>query len=118
MPVTVDDLRGLFLRLPDTREGLAHGTIAFYVGKKFLGRFRDDDTVFAMPVGFDERDMLITIEPEVFFTLDHYRGYPYVLIRLAETTPERLEPIVMRCWRSHAPRRVLKAFDAGKTNET
>lgn len=112
MPVTTEDMRGLFMQWPEVREGMAHGTIAFYVGKKFLGRFRDDDTVFAMPVGFDDRDMLMMIEPEVFFTMDHYRGYPYVLIRLKETTPDRLAPIVARCWRSHALRKTVKDHDA------
>ena len=111
MTVDAEDLRRLYLALPAVEESTHHGTMSFIVRKRFLGRIRDDDTVFAMRINMDERDMLLEIEPDVFFTTDHYRGYPYVLIRLAETTPERLAPLVERSWRECAPKRVVQAFD-------
>lgn len=111
MPVDADDLRRLFLALPEVTESTHHGTMSFVVKKTFLGRIRDNDTVFALRCELDERDFLIEIEPEVFFTTDHYRGYPYVLIRLGATDAERLAPLVERAWRMAAPKRLAAAYD-------
>ncbi len=110
MPVVLADDRAGFPRPPagGDRSPAPYGTMSFVVRKALLGRLRDDDTVFAMRCEPDERDFLIEIEPEVFFTTDHYRGYGYVLIRLAETDAERLAPLVERAWRhggAEAPRR-------------
>ena len=110
MPVTADDLRRLFLALPEVREATHHGTMSFVVGKRFLGRIRDDDTVFAMRCDPGDRDLLLEMEPDVFFTTDHYRGYPYVLIRLAAAEPGRLAPLVERAWREAAPKRMVAAW--------
>ena len=114
MPVTADDLRHLFLALPEVRESTHHGTMSFVVGKRFLGRIRDEDTVFALRQAIEDRDLLIEFEGDVFFTTDHYRGYPYVLIRLAATDPERLVALIERAWRDAAPKRVVAAFDRRK----
>ena len=111
MPVTADDLRRLFLALPGVQESTHHGTMSFVVGKRFLGRIRDEGTVFALPCDPGERDFLIEVEPETFFITDHYRGYAYVLVRLAATDPDRLAPLVTRAWRAAAPKRMVAAFD-------
>ncbi|MCX5515559.1 hypothetical protein C3941_07090 [Kaistia algarum] len=111
MPVDVDDLRRLFLALPGVAESTHHGTISFVVAKRFLGRLRDDDTVFAMRCDLGERGFLIEFAPDVFFITDHYRGYPYVLVRLAAANSEQLQPLVERCWRMQATRRLVAAFD-------
>lgn len=115
MPVTPDDLRRLFLALPEVRESTHHGTMSFVVGKRFLGRIRDDDTVFALRQAIEDRDLLIEFEGDVFFTTDHYRGYPYVLIRLAATDPARLAPLVERAWREAAPKRAIAAWERGRS---
>ncbi len=111
MPVTADDLRRLFLTLPGVSESTHHGTMSFVVGKRFLGRIRDEGTVFALPCDRGERDFLNELEPETFFITDHYRGYAYVLVRLAATDPDRLAPLVTRAWRAAAPKRMVAAFD-------
>lgn len=66
--------------------------------------------VFKVPI--EEREILLEAEPDTFFITDHYRGHPLVLVR-----PERFDAgwavaNLQRVWRSMAPRRVLKAFDA------
>jgi len=111
MPVDAEDLRRIYLALPGVEQSTHHGTMSFVVRKTFLGRLRDDDTVFAVRISMDERDFLIEIEPEIFFTTDHYRGYGYVLVRLGATTIERLAPLIERSWRGAAPKRLVAALD-------
>jgi len=111
MPVDVATLKQIFLALPEVREGITHGTLSFYLGKTFFGRMQDDGETFALKMDLDDRDMLIAIEPEIFFTNDHFRGYAYVLVRLPRIEAERLAPLVLKSWRYAAPKRLVKALD-------
>ncbi|MFI5411807.1 MmcQ/YjbR family DNA-binding protein [Kaistia sp. UC242_56] len=112
MPVDTDGLKQIFLALPEVREGVTHGTLSFYLGKTFFGRMQEDGSSFALKMDFGDRDMLIAVEPEIFFTTDHFRGYAYVLVRLPAIDADHLAPLVEKSWRQTAPKRILKAFDS------
>lgn len=60
-----------------------------------------------LPAGFDEREILLAADPEVFFLTDHYRGYPCVLLRLAAARGSELPEILERAWLRVAPKRLL-----------
>lgn len=111
MPVDTDGLRQIFLALPQVREGVAHGTLSFHLGRTFFGRMQEDGSTFALKMDFGDRDLLIAVEPEIFFTNDHFHGYAYVLVRLPAIDAERLTPLVEESWRQTAPKRLLRAFD-------
>lgn len=114
MPVDTETLKRIFLALPDMREGVTHGTLSFYLGKTFLGRLQDDGTTFALKIDFGDRDMLIAVEPDTFFTNDHFRGYAYVLVRLLRIDADRLAPLVEKSWRQSAPKRLAAALDRAR----
>jgi hypothetical protein len=53
-------------------------------------------------------------QPGVFFTTDHYRGYPLVLVSLPKADIDHLEILLRRAWFAAAPKRLTKRFpDAG-----
>jgi hypothetical protein len=54
-----------------------------------------------------EKQSLLSLDSEVFFTEPHYDGYPAVLVRLAAIDEELLEKILLEAWRCRAPRRLL-----------
>jgi hypothetical protein len=112
MAVDWATLKRIFLALPAVREGVTHGTPSFYLGKTFFGRLQEGGTTFALKMDRDDRDMLIAVEPDVFFTNEHFRGYAYVLVRLPATDAERLAPLVEKSWRQTAPKRLVLAFDS------
>ena len=59
-----------------------------------------------------DKDFLLTLDPEKFFTEPHYDGFPAVLVRLPAVTVRELRSILIEAWRCQAP----KALDAkGKT---
>ena len=64
-------------------------------------------------VELEERAALVEAEPEVFFFNAHFRDYPAVLVRLPAVGPERIHPYLERSWRKRAPKRLLRAFEAG-----
>jgi hypothetical protein len=96
----------LALELPGVTEGRSYGFPALKVGKKFLGRLRD------VSLGsFEDRDYLLADEPLVFFTTEHYRDYPMVLMRLAVVRESRLRELLKDAWRRLAPRRLIASLD-------
>ena len=54
-----------------------------------------------------DKDLMLTMEPEKFFTEPHYDGYPAVLVRLPAVTVRELRPIITEAWRCLAPKDLL-----------
>lgn len=110
-PVDAETARRILLALPGVEEGPCYGTAGFRVRKKFLARLRDHDTVLVVKCGFDERDFRLRADPETFFTTDHYRGYPTVLVRLERVDEEELRALLEHAWRQSAPKRLIAEFE-------
>jgi hypothetical protein len=104
--VTVERTRELFLSFPGVEEGPCYGTAGFRVRGKFLGRLRDDDTVLVVKCGDIERDLRMQADPDAFFTTDHYRGWPTVLVRLSAVTEDDLRDVLEVAWLRSAPKRL------------
>jgi hypothetical protein len=108
------------LALPGVEDGTSYGAPALKVGGKTFSSqpanraLADGGRVLVVyDVSPDEREALVAQEPEAFFFTDHFRDYPAVLVRLAETTPDRLRPYLERSWRARAPKRLLKKASGG-----
>ena len=111
--MTFDDVRKIALAWPEVEDGTSYGTPALKVRKKLLVRLREDGDSLVMPgVPPDEREMLVESQPKVFYFTDHYRDYPYVLIRLSKTVRATIEPLLRRQWRVLASRKAVGEFDA------
>jgi hypothetical protein len=107
--VTFDDVRRIALAWAEVEDGTSYGTPALKVRKKLLVRLREDGDSLVMPgVPLDEREMLVESQPKAFYFTDHYKDYPYVLIRLSKTKRETVEPLLRRQWRTLASKRALR----------
>ncbi len=60
----------------------------------------------------EEKEALVRSDPAKFFTEPHYKGFPAVLVRLAEVEVGELEELITDGWRRQAPQRLVKSFDA------
>jgi hypothetical protein len=110
--MTFDDVRKIALAWPEVEDGTSYGTPALKVRKKLLARQREDGDSLVMPgVPPDERDMLVESQPEVFYFTDHYKDYPFVLIRLSRVKRPIVEPLLRRQWRTLASKAAVKAFE-------
>jgi hypothetical protein len=113
--MTEQDVRALALSFPEVGEGLSYGQPAFKVAGKFFTRIRaEDDSLVLTGVDFDEREIYIAAEPEVFHIPDHYRNHPTILARIARVDPGTVKVLLERRWRSIAPKRLVKAWDTGQ----
>ena len=110
--MTFDDVRRFSIVWPEVEDGTSYGTRAFKVRKKLLARLREDGDNLVMPgVPQDERDMLVESQPKVFYFTDHYKDYPYVLIRLSKAKRATVEPLLRRHWRTLASKKAVREFD-------
>lgn len=111
--MTREEFHAIVLSFPGVEEGASYGQPSFKVNGKFLTRVRrDDNSAVIMEVSFDERDLLLEVEPETFHFTAHYKDYPCVLARLETLDPDQLKGFLERRWRKSATKAMVRARDA------
>ena len=133
---SLDDVRALALALPGTTEQVdGHrggaswrtkaGAFVWERGPSkadlaaldALDRAWPEGVVVGMRTdGLDEKQALIETNPDVFFTIPHFDGYPAVLVRLDAVDPEQLREVLTDAWLLRAPRRVITAWLAAHSD--
>ncbi|HZU40677.1 MAG TPA: MmcQ/YjbR family DNA-binding protein [Solirubrobacteraceae bacterium] len=127
-----EDVAELALSLPETEEGLSHGTRMWFVrGKGFvwerplrksdlaaLGESAPSGPILGARVEhLVAKEAMLAADPGVFFTTPHFDGYPAVLVRLAEISREDLEEVVVEAWLARAPKRLADAYVRARAGE-
>jgi hypothetical protein len=80
------------------------------VRDKLFARIRpEDDSVVVWCADVGEKEALIASEPDKFFTMPHYDGYPTVLVNMNGVSD--LTEALTESWRLRAPARLLAEFD-------
>lgn len=92
--MTYEALRKIGLALPNAVEGTSYGTPALKVKGKLLVRLRPDLDAIVIPTSFEQRDELMAGDPEKYFITDHYRDYPYTLVRLAKISADEARDLL------------------------
>jgi hypothetical protein len=105
--VTWDAVRQLALALSGVEDGTSYGTPALKVAGKLLVRLREDQETIAIRVELAAREVLIGNRPEAYYVTDHYRCYPWMLVRLAGADAGDLRDLIQDAWRRNAPKRLV-----------
>jgi hypothetical protein len=123
------DVRRIVLSLPETKEaedqfgfsvlskgGVHKGLLWLWNERVVEGEPKapNPSVIVVRVASLQEKDTLIAVDPAKFFTEPHYRNFPAVLVRLPEIEVGELEEVITDAWRCLAPRRLVKAFDAGR----
>lgn len=111
-PVTWDAVRKLALSFPGVVERTSYGTTAFKVNGKLLARFHQDGESLVVKVEYAAREVLMGANPKTFYITDHYRCWPWVLVRISSVDPDDLSKLLEDAWRSAAPKRLLETWGA------
>ncbi len=106
-------LSGALAGLPDVAEGKSYGYPSFKLGKKFLCRVKDADTI-ALMCPLEEKEMLLAAAPDVYFETDHYKGWPTVLVRIHDIDAAELHHRLRRAWLMQAPKSLARNFLAAE----
>ena len=96
--VTYDDLRRVAREFPGIEESTSYGTAALKVGGTLLVRLKEDGETVVLKTTFTDRDLLMHADPDVYFITDHYRNYPYVLVRLPRIRLKEMRDRLEEAW--------------------
>ena len=130
----MDDLDELALALPQaTKELSEDGRPVYRVhGKLFCfhrGRRPDtvdengerlDDVLMFRVADLDVKELLLSDSRGIYFTTPHFKGYPAVLVRIANLgrlDRDELRDLVGEAWLTRAHKRVAKAWLAAQEAE-
>jgi hypothetical protein len=125
---TQADVRRIALSLPGVEEEPGH----FAFGNRKKGKLKGlvwvwmervdpkkprvpQPKVIAVRVAsLDDKEFLLGLDPEKFFTEPHYNGFPAVLVRLPAVTTRELRPLITEAWRCQAPKKPEAKPKAGR----
>ena len=110
-PVTFARVREIAHALPGVEDGTSYGTAALKVRGKLLARVHQTMDCLVLRVDFLDRQILLQSAPEAFFITDHYRDYPWVLVRFSAVLEAALPDLIERAWRLVAPRALVAKYD-------
>ena len=108
---TFDDVREIAHALPGVVDGTSYGTPALKVGGKLFARLHQNIDCLVLRADLLDREILMQSAPEVFFITDHYRNYPWILVRFAAVEKRALPDLIERAWRLVAPKTLVKKYD-------
>ncbi len=116
---TLEDAARVALGLPEVTEGTRFGNRTWFVGKKGFAwerpfskadikRFGEttppDGPIFAVMVAdLAEREAILAAERPGFFTIEHFAGFPAVLIQLKKVGKADLREAITDAWLTCAP---------------
>jgi hypothetical protein len=109
-PATFDIVCEIARRLPGAEESTSYGTPAFKVKGKLFARFHQDGESLVVSVDFDEREEMMNAAPEKFYITDHYRNYPWMLVRLSAVSADELRDLLLGSWRRTAPKQTVASL--------
>ena len=105
--VTYNTVREIGLALPGVEEGVSYGTQALKVKGKLIARLREDPDILVIRTDPIEREHRMQTNPGAFFITDHYRDYPWMLVRLSRVTAAELRDLLEQAWRRVASKRLV-----------
>jgi hypothetical protein len=120
---TQDDVRRIALALPEVEESPDRFAFSVRVKDKLKGiawvwlerihpkkaRVPQPAVLAVRVANLEEKEALLAFDTTRFFTEPHYNGFPAVLVRLTEVSPEDLEELLLEAWRCQAPRALVKS---------
>ena len=113
--MTLDEVRAVVASLPETRECVEPSGVVWRVRSWLLARLtRGHGSVMLADVEFDERDLLVELEPETYWFDPRAADHRVVWARIATVNPGTLRRLLELRWRRAAPKRVVRAYDEAR----
>ena len=120
------DVRRIALSLPETEEAPNHFAFSVRNKGKLKGfvwvwmervtpkkpRVPQPKVIAVRVANLVDKDFLLRLNPEQFFTEPHYDGFPAILVRLPAITARELKPLIAEAWRTQAPKDLLTPDEA------
>jgi hypothetical protein len=103
--VTFEQVCAFGLTLPGVQRSTSYGTPALKVKGASFVRLKEDGETVVLKVDMMSRDHMLVAQPDRFYITDHYREWPWVLLRLPRITEPEMRALVEDAWELVAPKR-------------
>jgi hypothetical protein len=97
---TYEDARRIALALPHVEDGTWHGLQVLKVKGKLFVSLREELDSIAIRMPLDLREEMMTADPETYYVTDHYRSYPWMLVRLSKVRANALPELLQIAYRA------------------
>jgi hypothetical protein len=130
VPATLEDAKQMAMALPEVTEGARWRNRTWFVrGKGFawerplskadIKRFGDetppDGPILAVTVeDMDEKKAVLEAHPKAFFDIEHFKGFPAVLIQMKKVGKRELREAIVDAWLAVAPPKLAEEYLARK----
>ena len=112
MGVTIDDAREIAAELPRSYEALVRDEVRFRVDRLVYAAFYDDDTIMGFGFPKEEREALVSSEPDKFLMpRPSDMRYRWVCVRLDAIEVDELRELLVDAWCMCVPKKVAAAYD-------
>jgi hypothetical protein len=111
--VTFEQVRLAAKPLPGVEDSTSYGTPALKVRGKLLARLHQSGECLVLRADLLDREILLQADSRVFFITDHYRDYPWILVRFSTVDVAALPDLIERAWRLVAPKTLIAKYDSG-----
>jgi hypothetical protein len=111
--VSFAQVRLAALVFPGVEDSTSYGTPALKVRGKLLARLHQSGECLVLRSHLIDREILIQSDPRVFFVADHYRDYPWVLVRFSTVDAGALRDLIERAWLLVAPKSLVVKYEEG-----
>ncbi len=115
--VTFESVRLVAHTFPGVVDSTSYGTAALKVRGKLFVRLHQSGECFVLRADLLDREILLQSDPAVFFITDHYRDYPWVLVRFSAVDSTALPDLLERAWRLVAPKSLVAKYDGAARGE-
>jgi hypothetical protein len=112
--VTFEQVRVAAQAFPGVEDSTSYGTPALKVRGKLLARLHQSGECLVLRADLLDREILLQSDSEVFYVTDHYRDYPWVLVRFSAVDVGALPDLIERAWRLVAPKTLIAKYDSGQ----
>lgn len=107
MPVTIADVRAVAEGLPRSYEAIVRDRVKFRVGSIVWLAFNQEETEMGFAFPKEEREALVTHEPDVFFLpRPSDLRFNWVECWLDQLDEPRMRELVLDAWRMVVPRKL------------
>ena len=117
------EIRRIAMALPGTEENLERFAFSVWNKGKLKGyawswaervhprkpRVVNKSVLAVRVASLADKEILLSLDQEKFFTEPHYDGFPAVLVRLAAVSAAEMRPPLRDAWRTMVPKELLES---------
>ena len=103
MKTNFDAVKKIGLNLPGVEESTTYGVSSLKVRGKLMAcpainKSAEPNSIM-IRVSLEDRDELLTGDPDTYYVTDHYSPYPCVLVRLSRVNADVLRDLLGMAWK-------------------